>query len=187
VKFKTTKFTPHDDIFKSTNAHKPDKLSHDSITSVLLILQQILQLLLDKRIKCDDPIEYFISPSVKNMEVEVEKEELFAVHKWNTAQLIKQKNRVLLCHTFSEWRRESLNALKTQREQEFLHQHEFAQQVRDSQPSKIIGRYNDQLRQELESLQREQHEIERMTGRIRGELNGLHTSSSPSSFFRSLH
>jgi hypothetical protein len=50
------------------------------------------------------------------MEFEVEKEEISAVRKCNSAQLVKRKNRVLKWKAFSEWRGESMAVQKRRRE-----------------------------------------------------------------------
>jgi predicted nucleic acid-binding Zn-ribbon protein len=112
------------------------------------------------------------------MEFEVEREELAAVHKWNSAQLVKRKNRVLEWNTFSGWRRESLVAQKPRREEQILRQRETSGNGGDSQASASLNRYNDQLRRELESLQREERQLERATVQIREELRGLQSSTT---------
>jgi predicted nucleic acid-binding Zn-ribbon protein len=117
------------------------------------------------------------------MEIEVEREELAAVHKWNSAQFANLKDRVRKLKTFSEWRRVAMQAHAGRREEQILRNRELAAKSRESPAAVGMARSNDQLRRELEILQREQRELERRTGQIREELRGLQGSTHGFSVF----
>jgi predicted nucleic acid-binding Zn-ribbon protein len=117
--------------------------------------------------------------TVYNMELGVDEEELYAVHKWNSAQLVKRRNRLLKRKAFSEWRGKSNVAQKARREEQILPQREASGEGDDLQPSVTLNRHNEDLRRELQSLQREQRELERATVQIREELRRLQGSTPP--------
>jgi vacuolar-type H+-ATPase subunit I/STV1 len=106
------------------------------------------------------------------MEIEIEREELPAVHKWNSAQLVKRRNRAVTVKVFTEWRRH------TSAVQEVHRQRELSVRTIDTQSSGPLSAYNEQLRRELEELQREQRDLERTTSQIREELRGLQNAAA---------
>jgi septal ring factor EnvC (AmiA/AmiB activator) len=105
------------------------------------------------------------------MEVEVSREELFAVHLWNSTQLIKRKERLRLSKTFSAWKHRMVSARSIQREQLLQDEAELStQQDEPSQTLHQVGHFNERLREELRQLGEERAEIERATAQVRQEL-----------------
>jgi septal ring factor EnvC (AmiA/AmiB activator) len=105
------------------------------------------------------------------MEVEVSREELFAVHLWNSSQLIKRKERFRLSKAFSAWKHRMVSARSIQREQLLRDEAELsAQQEEPSQTLRQVGHFNERLREELRQLGEERAEIERATAQVRQEL-----------------
>jgi hypothetical protein len=94
------------------------------------------------------------------MEVDVSPEELFAVHVWNAAQIVKRTERALVCRVLGLWRRAVAPVEVSRRKEE---------------PQLTVGArggFNERLREELRTLTEERSQIERATVQIQEELRG---------------
>jgi hypothetical protein len=120
------------------------------------------------------------------MEIEAFREELKPIRRWNCAQLIKRKQRSLVCRVFSIWKKRAIGAARdrsnedearTREREETMRQSLLSRQNESKQSASQLERLNADLRRELAALQAEQRDIESSTGQIREELKGLSASS----------
>jgi chromosome segregation ATPase len=107
-------------------------------------------------------------------EVEVSQEELFAVHLWNSGQLIKRKQRLRLCTAFSIWKTRLVSRRSIQREQLLQEETELSRQYEELQQTLgPAAHFSQRLREELNQLGQEKTELERATVQVRQELRDI--------------
>lgn len=114
--------------------------------------------------------------------IDVDEKELPALHKWNSAQLLKRKNRSLKLRVLAIWKRATEKCMDAQihkldEQITLLNQQINTQQIFTPKSNTYVSSTNENLRQQLEKLKEEQKQLEKDTTVVKEELANVKKQS----------
>ena len=119
------------------------------------------------------PSNTFLHKKIKKMMIDIDKEEIEALHTWNCAMLLKRKNRALQCKYFSNWK-QSINVLSNSRTQESSFTARNTDRIYQRSGTQKQQEFTHKaLQDELNSLLEEQKELEEATAKIKETLRDI--------------
>ncbi|EAX90065.1 hypothetical protein TVAG_371260 [Trichomonas vaginalis G3] len=117
--------------------------------------------------------------------IEIDPDEVEALNRWNCAMLNKRRNRKLKCRTFNYWKQLAFEAINSKTQDEeisiFNRNTSFKSISSGQSQNQTLSRTNrttDALKSELDSLLREQSELENSTEQIKATLRNLPRAST---------